>query len=321
MDHNVSFFIAQQPGGCCDCGDVEAWRQPINCPHHPHAPETVDYISSFESRTLLNTPRPHPKTLTSQDMPPVKNYPCRVSVPLELKESIGRTIGYAIDFVLDTLDSSPDETVVPISEDDLRQQPSGDPLMHDLFAVIIWNDDKHSFDEVIELLHDIMSRPREEAAQVADRIDEHGRDIIEMSTSTARLLEVAQAVAQIDLGVTVRRAFDTFREQVSAVVIEWLLDLTRSRLSSDALILREILASELLCPRRNLSLLAGQDSGRTLPDIHEPTRLDWLFLYHARLWKKPRLNLKEIYASLLTLSHEHKLAIGEPCHFRTITPS
>ncbi|KAM5534387.1 hypothetical protein V8D89_011980 [Ganoderma adspersum] len=315
-DHNVSFFIAQQPGGCCDCGDVEAWRKPINCPHHPHTPEAVDYISSFESRTLLNTPRPHSKSLTGQDIPPVKNYPCRVSVPPELKESIGRTMGYAIDFVLDTLDSSPDETIVPISETDLRIQPSGDPLMHDLFAVVVWNDDKHSFDEVIELLHDITSRPREEAAQIADRIDEHGRDIIEMSPSSARLLEVAQAVAQIDLGVTVRRAFDTFREQVSAVIIEWLLDLTRSRLSSDALILREILATELLSPRRNSSLLAGQDSTRALPDIHEPTRLDWLFLYHARLWKKPRLNLKEIYASLLTLSHEHKLGIAS--HFASV---
>jgi E3 ubiquitin-protein ligase UBR1 len=27
--HNVSFFIAQQSGGCCDCGDEEAWRRPI----------------------------------------------------------------------------------------------------------------------------------------------------------------------------------------------------------------------------------------------------------------------------------------------------
>ncbi|KAH7906535.1 putative zinc finger in N-recognin-domain-containing protein, partial [Hygrophoropsis aurantiaca] len=30
-DHNVSFFIAQQSGGCCDCGDAEAWRATIGC--------------------------------------------------------------------------------------------------------------------------------------------------------------------------------------------------------------------------------------------------------------------------------------------------
>ena len=308
----MSFFIAQQSGGCCDCGDVEAWRQSISCPYHPFIPETTEHISAFEARTLLTTPRAHPKALTGHDIPPVKNYPYRVSVPPELRDSISRTIGYAIDFILDTLDSSPDETIVPLTETDLRSQPTGDPLMHDLFSVVIWNDDKHSFDEVIELLHDITSRTREEAAQVADRIDEHGRDIIEISTNMSHLLEIAQAVAQIDLGVTVRRAFDTFREQVSAVIIEWLLDLTRSRLGTDALILREAVASELLSPRGTHSTMLGaQEVHRVLPDVHEPTRLDWLFLCHARLWKKPRLNLKEIYASLLSLSHEHKLAIGK----------
>lgn len=311
-DHNVSFFIAQQSGGCCDCGDVEAWRQPINCPFHPYSIENAEYINGFQAKTFRDPPRPHPKTLTGHDIPPVKNYPFRVHVPPDLRDSISRTIGYAIDFILDTLDSSPDETFMatPPSEAVLRLQPTGDPLMHDQFAIVVWNDDKHSFDEVIELLHDITNRSREEAAQIADRIDEHGRDIIEMSGNSARLLDMARAIAQIDLGVTVRRAFDTFREQVSAVIIEWLLDLTRSRLSTDALILREILASELLSPRKNSSLLSAKDPSRVLPDLQEPTRLDWLFLYHARLWKKPRLNLKEIYASLLTVSHQHKLAIG-----------
>lgn len=224
---------------------------------------------------------------------------------------MSRTIGYAIDFVLDTLDTSPDETIVPVSESDLRSQPSGDPLLHDLFSVVIWNDDKHSFDEVIELLYEVTSRTREEALQVADRVDEQGRDIIEISTNATRLLEIAQAIAQIDLGVTVRRAFDTFREQVSAVIIEWLLDLTRSKLGTDALVLREVLASELLSPRAASTTLAPNgEAKRVLPDVHDPTRLDRLFLCHARLWKKPRLNLKEIYASLLSLSHEHKFAVG-----------
>ncbi|KAI9059537.1 hypothetical protein FKP32DRAFT_1596096 [Trametes sanguinea] len=317
-DHNVSFFIAQQSGGCCDCGDVEAWRHPINCPYHPYSPETAEYISSFEAKTLLHTPRAHPKALTARDIPPVKNYPFRAHVPPDLRESISRTIGYAIDFVLDTLDSSPDETFMatPPTETALRLQPTGDPLMHDNFALVIWNDDKHSFDEVIELLHDITNCTREEAARIADRIDEQGREIIEISLKSSRLLDMARTIAQIDLGVTVRRAFDTFREQVSAVIIEWLLDLTRSRLGTDALVLREILAAELLSARKCSSLISARDPAKVLPEIHHPTRLDWLFIYHARLWKKPRLNLKEIYASLLTVSHEHKLAIAS--HFASV---
>ncbi|KAH9927415.1 uncharacterized protein BXZ73DRAFT_90700 [Epithele typhae] len=314
LDHNVSFFIAQQSGGCCDCGDVEAWRQSIQCPYHPFTPESVEHVSAFEARTLLTTPRPTPKILTGQDVPPVKTYPFRVSVPPDLRDSMSRTIAFALDYILDTLDSSPDETIVPPTEADLRSQPTGDTHLNDLFVVVVWNDDKHSFDEVIELLQDISNRNREEASRVADRIDEQGRDIVEMSNNPTRLLEIAQAIAQIDIGVTVRRALDTFREQVSAVIIEWLLDLTRSRLGTDALVMREVLAAELLSPRTTSTLPMGPN--RLLPDIHEPTRFDWLFLYHARLWKKPRLNLKEIYASLLTLSHDHKLAISS--HFAAV---
>lgn len=262
-------------------------------------------------KTLQNTPRATPKVMMGQDVPPVKDYPFRTNVPQELRESIHRTIGYALDFILDTLDYSPDETIAPVTDSELRGQPSGDPLMHDQFAIIIWNDDKHSFDEVIELLREHTNMSREDASVIADRIDDQGREIVDMSGDVLRLLEMSQKIAQIDLGVTVRRAFDTFREQVTAIIIEWLLDLTRSRLGSDSLILREAIASELLSPRKNSSLIHGQDSSRIIPDVVEPARLDWMFLYHPRLWKKPRLNLKEVYASLLTLSHEHKLAVGK----------
>ncbi|KAJ7646132.1 hypothetical protein B0H17DRAFT_1215821 [Mycena rosella] len=71
--HNISFFIAQQPGECCDCGDDEAWCCPIACPPHPPA----------ESAT--------PRTI-SDDIPHVPNYPYRVPVPPELRDTMGRTI-------------------------------------------------------------------------------------------------------------------------------------------------------------------------------------------------------------------------------------
>ncbi|EMD41464.1 hypothetical protein CERSUDRAFT_146440 [Gelatoporia subvermispora B] len=316
-DHNVSFFIAQQSGGCCDCGDIEAWRKPINCPHHPPLPQAVEYLSNFALKTLQTTPKPTPKAFFGQDVPPVRDYPFRTSVPPELRESMGKTVGYALDFLLDTLDYSPDETIVPATEVDLRAQPTGDPMIRDQFCIVLWNDDKHSFDEVINILCDPPNRDWEEASALAERIDEQGREIIDMHTNIPKLLEVAHAIAHIDLGVTVRRAFDTFREQVAAVIIEWLLDLTRSRLGSDALILREIIASELLSPRKGYTVYT-QGSNNTVLDNPDPARVDWMFVYHARLWKRPRLHLKEVYASLLILSHEHKLAIAS--HFASVYP-
>ncbi|KIY73143.1 hypothetical protein CYLTODRAFT_387655 [Cylindrobasidium torrendii FP15055 ss-10] len=299
VGHNVSFFVAQQSGGCCDCGDEEAWRQPIRCPHHPQDDPMTD-ISPSSSATII-------PTRTTLD---------RAQVPTELRESMNRTVGCVLDFILDTLDYSPDEPMAPKSEAELRKQPSAELPMKDSFCVVLWNDEKHSFDEVIKLLCDKTGMTVEAASETAHRIDECGRDVVESSTNITKLLDVAQGLSTIDLGVTVRRAYDTFREQVVSVMIEWLLDLTQARLGTDTLILREIVSEELLS-RRRTSFTSAPNAIYSLPDIASmPTRLDILFLYHARLWKKPRLNLREVYTSVLTLSHPHKLAIAG--HFASV---
>jgi E3 ubiquitin-protein ligase UBR1 len=285
-----------QSGGCCDCGDEEAWRRPIGCPHHP----------------LLGAASPMvtPTGLLPNDVPPVQGYPYRMHVPADLHDMMRKTVGFALDFLLDTLDYSPEDPSVPANEADLRLQPSADPMMKDQYCVILWNDEKHSFEEVIKLLCDMTNRSREDATQVTQRIDENGREIIDMNTNVTRLLEMAQAITQIDLGVTIRRAYDTFCEQVVVVIIEWLLDLSRARLGTDTLVIREILAAELLSPRRKKEKNISPPSAITLPEVANPTRIETLFLYHTRLWKKPRLSLKEIYASLISLSCTHKLTIG-----------
>jgi E3 ubiquitin-protein ligase UBR1 len=44
-----------------------------------------------------------------------------------------------------------------------------------------------------------------------------------------------------------------------------------------------------------------------VPGIYNPTKLDWLFLDHPKLWKKePRLSMKELYTTILPLGRERK---------------
>lgn len=218
-----------------------------------------------------------------------------------------RTVGYALDFLLDTLDYSPDEPFLPEGEADLRLQPSADPMMKDQYCIIVWNDDKHSYDELMRILCSMTNRTREESFVVVHNFDENGREVVDMNTNVTKLLEIAKAITRIDVSVTIRRAYDTFREQIVGVIIEWLLDLTRSRVGTDTLMLREILAAELMSPRKRENMQSSMQF--VFPDIPNPTRLDVLFLYHTKLWKKPRLSLKEIYASILSLSKEHKIAV------------
>ena len=301
--HNVSFFIAQQSGGCCDCGDEEAWRRDIYCPHHPpagpHDPQDT-------------TPRVILKPMPN-DLPPAPNYPFRVHTPQDLKDTMRKAIAFAMDYILDVLDYSPDEPTIPANEADLRLQPTADPMLKDQYRLVLWNDDKHSYDEVTKLLTEMVGHTPASAVAAVRRIDELGRDVIDLGQPVTKLLEMGHAMSQIDLGVTIRRSYDTFCEQVAAVLIEWLLDLTRSRIGTDTLVIREALAAELLTPRtRHLSpkhptppTALDLDS-----DIPDPTRIDILLLYHTRLWKRPRLSLKEVYASIISVSRAHKLAIG-----------
>lgn len=129
---------------------------------------------------------------------------------------------------------------------------------------------------------------------------------------TEKLLEVAHLIANIDMGVTVRRAYDTFREEMASAIIEWLLDLMSCRVVHDAMLLRELVAEQLLQPRKkdSSSLAVNAEASKVYAEISNPSRIDWFFLYHTRLWKRPRLHLKQMYAAILAVSHDHKLALG-----------
>ncbi|KAG8907469.1 hypothetical protein FRB99_004045 [Tulasnella sp. 403] len=303
--HNVTFYIAVQPGGVCDCGEVEAWKVPFQCRHHP---------------PLDPSAQPTPKTNPTRTAPIVDSWTIRnrATVPHELRDYMSRTVAYALDFVLDTLDFSPSELSYPSTEADLKKLPTADPLGNDLFAIVVWNDEKHSFDEGISHIRDSIGCSMETAVKFTNQIDSEGRAVVDVSATIPRLLTVAKQIAGIEMGVTVRRAYDTFREQVSAVIIEWLMDLMQCRLLNDSITLREVVAAEFYAPRKkdSSSLTSNQEATKVLAEIKDPARLHWLFLYHAKLWKRVRQNLKRVMVSMLTINHEHRLTVA--IHFASV---
>lgn len=303
-NHTVTFYIAQQSGGCCDCGDPEAWRFPIKCPLHAHigADEDRDDHAGSSYHTTINIPNP-------------RDASGRQAIPAELWDSMSRTVAYALEFVLHTLEFSPDDTFVPETEQALGEQLTADPNPKDMFATIVWNDEKHSFDEVARHLCDTLGKSAEDAANIVDTVDEQGRDVVDISPLNSRVLENAKAIAHIDIGVTVRGAYDTFQEQLSDVIIEWMLDLSKCRIGTDRTLLREVIAMELFSLRKRdttATMTTGYatDNDGFPSEVENPTRIDWLFILHSRLWKRPRLNLKELYVSVLTLSSAHRLTVG-----------
>ena len=136
-----------------------------------------------------------------------------------------------------------------------------------------------------------------------------GRAVISIFPDLGNAVSIASRLSQIDLGVTVRRASDTFREQLSAFLIEWLVDLGKCTINgTDGITLKEMVASCLFAPRtRHPSVVAHSN----LLNNTNPSRLSWLFLYHTRLWKRPRLNLKDLYITLVNISSHHRIDVGE----------
>ena len=52
------------------------------------------------------------------------------------------------------------------------------------------------------------------------------------------------------ISITVMRAYDTFREQVSDTIIKWLLDLTRCWVGTSGPLLCEAIVAELFAMRK-----------------------------------------------------------------------
>jgi E3 ubiquitin-protein ligase UBR1 len=75
-------YVSVSPGnsGCCDCGDAEAWRLPVNCAIH-----TADSSKAYERSNTASR------------------------LPQELVESIRMTIGRAIDYMCDVISCSPEQ--------------------------------------------------------------------------------------------------------------------------------------------------------------------------------------------------------------------
>uniref|UniRef100_V5EW11 E3 ubiquitin-protein ligase n=2 Tax=Kalmanozyma brasiliensis (strain GHG001) TaxID=1365824 RepID=V5EW11_KALBG len=195
------------------------------------------------------------------------------------------------------------------------------------FAVLLWNDEKHSFSQVIDIVTDATGSSEHDAKGVAERVDKHGRDIIEVGSDLRRLYQIARVLHSIDLAVTIRPAFDVFAEEVSQVVLDFLMDLsncnlylpsssssqdTASTLSSiplsswlgqplkpDAAAFKHIVARSLFAPYQPLKPI---ETGSMSPDFFDPrhlTNYEGLLLMDCKLWKSARIDIKALLMSLI----------------------
>ncbi|KAI8373902.1 hypothetical protein BD560DRAFT_350498 [Blakeslea trispora] len=290
--HDILFSVSPGSGGCCDCGDPEAWKIPLQCKIHSseHHSTESDFVSN------------------------------QASVDPALIDSIRTTIASVLNFLLDTFALAPDEVALNLStevliknnqeqrtiltrmgiphqtdintsilvrpEEDVDMDKESDDIKQDilygssstthtvtkeegekeLYACIAWNDEAHAFSHVLESIMTATGWQWQKAKQIVDVIHVHGREIIAVSDDIAELRKIAAPLSAINLGVTIRPAKDTFREQVCGLLVDWLNEIINGRtrffrdLPDGDAIVRNILCEELCAGwelRLPLALLAA----------------------------------------------------------------
>ncbi|KAI9321086.1 hypothetical protein BX666DRAFT_1851833 [Dichotomocladium elegans] len=243
-------------GGCCDCGDAEAWKITLDCKIHTDQPVNENFSTS--------------------------------QVPPRVIDNIRASIAATLDFVLNTFTLAPEEIALsslanglggnksdsrnPQNEDedmDMDKEnseniftnnlhPQADQHMSDTqsandeeYMCLAWNDEGHAFSHVLESIMTATGCKWDRAKEMVDSIHAHGREVIAVSRNVDELKKIAAPLAAINLGVTIRRARDVYREKICTLLVYWLKELIHgpSRFFTDIpngdKIIRSIVCEEL----------------------------------------------------------------------------
>lgn len=251
--HMVYISISPGNSGCCDCGDPEAWRIPVHCTIHSE--HKADSIAAGKLREVA-------------------------PLPDDLLESIRMTIGRAFDYICDVISCSPEHLRGPKTAESIRLDERMSRL-HSLyyggdineqppeFALLLWNDEKHTVTEVRDQVARACKLKLPEALERANETDDIGRSIVKYDTNVERLLGISKVIEQIKVTVTIRSARDTFREQMCATIIEWLGDIAGCSVGEDHNVLRRIVCEEMLKSWRTGSQATNADIGKDGIDDQE----------------------------------------------------
>jgi E3 ubiquitin-protein ligase UBR1 len=229
--HMVRINISPGNSGCCDCGDPEAWNRPMFCTIH----------SMWEG----------------EGKGKAKEAP---GLPEDLVANTRMTIGRVFDYLCDVISCSPEQlrqlkTVESIEQDERMSRLSstycgGDTESPGEYAVLLWNDEKHTVIDVRDQVARACSTTLATGLAKAYETDGIGRSILMYDKSIEKLIEVATTLERIRVTVTIRSARDTFREQMCGTMIEWLRDISGCTVGDDHQLLRQIVCEEMLKPWR-----------------------------------------------------------------------
>lgn len=137
-------------GGCCDCGDTEAWKSEPFCDVHAEGCEV------------------------GQDS--IKRLP--EDMAERVRETFTAVLKYAYQILtLEHSPSLPSDLQIKESEDNLL-----DFYDSDTYCTVLFNDETHTFEQVINTLSRVIKCSQKDAIEYVTNIDREGRSVVKCST-------------------------------------------------------------------------------------------------------------------------------------------
>ncbi|KAL7423887.1 E3 ubiquitin-protein ligase ubr1 [Cryptotrichosporon argae] len=302
--HEVLFGQSFTFSAACDCGDTSAWKDNahLGCAAHPRGTPGAE----------PEMPRRFPT-----DVPAIGN---------DLIQALHDTITIALEYVLIVFQASPMPSEygrLPATVADMLGETEGEPheqsQPHERsqaqgpWAVTAYADDKHVLKEVTRQIRDAIGCDWADASRYAKDMEEAGRKTITVSDSHVFAFHVANMFQQIDLGVTLRPAVDTFREEAAGTVLAWLADMSRTAIAGDDAVFTRLLMRALGEPR-TIPSAPGLPIPSDLADLGpDANRIDWLLRLDVRMWKAAKWDMRQIYSRGYTLDAASRRTFT--CHF------
>ena len=300
--HEV-YFHRTTPGGCCDCGDVEAWNVDGCCERH--RPAVAEKVASSTPTLALDDPLEAVRmaatarqwaeeTLTSD---PATHLPPR------LMAALGVVVGAAVQCLLDAVDGSgagadcvqwskrwADEAArianaAPHNEDyyylnssnnnnDSSGSSSPEPATVQTFVTLnknfpenfrlqlrLHNDDVHTFDEVIDALHEprhlrrntnntannneeqhpSLVSLRENATEMTHHVDADGQVTVKTYNNIASAMKGFRRLKSRGLHCSVVSTVQVDMEHRARALCSWLTDLAAAHPVAQALLVQGLL--------------------------------------------------------------------------------
>lgn len=256
--HHKYKMCTSSGGGCCDCGDVEAWKTNAFCEHHLRTKDndlSDDITDDIRERCVL---------------------------------AFSAILAFSV-------------TYLEIEANASLECLDGEHLEDDIFCTMLYNDESHTFDQVIQTLMRVTNCPSKEANEIVASVDREGRFIVKCDSFTVcnQLRETMDTqFLSVSSGNNTSRSSQALRVTV--------LNLRAVACQQFALQLLSWLQEFLVYHRSFRQIFS-----KVILDRSAPYSVRHILEYDVKLWKAARTSWHRLLISGMLLEYDNKLAFAE----------